>query len=436
MRLSRRHFLGGAAATVALPFLPSLFGRSAHAGEPGTAKRFMAFYVPCGIHMQRWTPSTTGADYQLTPILEPLSAVKQKLLVLSGLGNAPLKPEGAGDHAAGTAGFLTCRHIAKTSGESIRNGISIDQVFANALAEQTRIPSLQLGIDGGGGIGDCDSGYSCAYARNISWASETQPLPKTTNPKVVFDSLFDGFDPNATAEAIARRRKFRSSVLDYVNQDANSLKNKLGKTDQRKLDEYLTGVRSLEQRVQDATELACDPIERPGDNYTFPEHVKLMLDLTVMAFQCDVTRVVSFMLGNAGSGRSYEFIGVSGAHHQISHHQDLQENFDKLTAIDIWEVTQLAYLLERLDAIDEGGRSILDNSAIFFSSEIEDGNSHSHFNMPIVLAGGLGGDLPTGRHIKYGNKEPVANLFLRLAQGMGVPQGSFGDDGTAPLDLG
>ena len=431
-KLSRRWFLGGSAVALGLPAFESLMGKDAVAADPQAIKRFLAFYIPCGIHMAKWTPQATGPGYDLPEILAPLLPIQNKVAVVTGLANLPAKPDGPGDHASGTGAFLTCAHPYKTEGSDIKNGISVDQVAANALGDATRIASLQLGIDGGAGVGGCDSGYSCAYARNVSWASETQPLPKTVNPQVVFDQIFDGFDPTQSAEAKARTKKYRASILDYVHEEATSLSLKLGTKDKAKLDEYMTGVYELEQRIQNATEITCNIIDRPPDNLSYPEHVKMMCDLMVLAFQCDVTRVISFMLGNAGSGRNYDFIGVSGGHHQISHHQSLQENYDKLTQIDIWEVQQLVYLLTELDKIQEGTGTLLDNTCVFFSSEIEDGNSHAHTNLPVLLGGGV---LPTGQHFKVPDKTPLANLFIALLNAMGVPTSTFGDDGTAALDL-
>jgi len=436
MNVSRRAFLGGAGVLLALPALDSLVGHSAAADE-AVAKRILTFYVPCGIHMAKWTPALTGASYKLSPILSSLAKVQKKLLVLTNLDNQPAHPDGPGDHAGGTAGFLTCRHVVKTEGAGIKNGISMDQVAAETLKQSTRIASLQLGMDGGSSVGDCDSGYSCAYARNISWASETQPLPKTVSPQVVFDLLFDGFDPEATAADKARRLKYRTSILDYTLADAKRLHPKLGVTDRHKLDEYMTGVSELEKRIQKTNVgAACTTIPRPPEGLDYPEKVKLMLDLMVLAFQCDATRVISFMLGNAGSGRSYEFLGVTGGHHEISHHQGLQENFDKLEKIDTWEVAQYAYLLEKMDAIVEGnGMTMLDNSAVYFSSELEDGNAHRHTNLPVLLAGSGGGAWTTGQHIKYPDGPPLANLFITMLGGVGVPVSSFGDEGTGPLTL-
>lgn len=432
-RLGRRLFLGGAGAVVALPLLESAMPKLARAGDM-IPRRFLAFYVPNGIHMPAWTPQVVGADFELTPILSPLAALKNKLLVLTGLANKPARPDGPGDHASGTGAFLTARHPYKTEGADIKNGISLDQHAAATLGPLVRIPSMQLGIDGGDSAGDCDSGYSCAYARNISWASETQPLPKVVNPSVVYDQLFGGFDPDATAAELAKRKKYRTSVLDYVTGEAKSLSGKLGATDRAKLDEYLTGVYELGKKIEKlGTGPMCTAIPAPPSNLPFGEHVTMMSDLMVLAMQCDATRVLSFMMSNAGSGRSYEFIGVSGAHHEISHHQNVQENFDKLTLIDTWEVEQLAYLLGKMDAIDEGGATLLDNSVVFFSSEIEDGNSHSHDNMPILVAGTGGGKLASGRHLVFEGDRPVSDLFVSLLNALDLPDTSFGDDSTGPI---
>lgn len=429
--MNPRRFLGGAAALVTLPWLETF--AQARAVSP---KRFVAFYVPNGMHMAGFTPSTTGSDYALTPILAPLEAVRSKVLVLSGLANAPAHPDGPGDHAAGTAGFLTCRHVVKTDGAGIRNGASVDQIAARALGSKTRIASLQYGIDSGAGVGNCDSGYSCAYVRNISWASETQPLPKIVNPEAAFSALFDGADRRRSAAERARRQRDRSSVLDYVRGEAQGLLPALSRSDRLKLDEYLTGVRELERRVQGADSATCVAPSEPPASLPFPEHVHLMLDLTTLALQCDATRVVSFMLGNGGSTRSFEFLGVHGGHHDISHHQKRPENLEKLQTIDTWEVAQLAYLLGKMNAVDEGDGTLLDHSAVFFSSEIEDGDTHAHYNLPVIIGGGLSGTLPTGTHLRVAQQAPLSGLFLSLLAGLDVPTTRFGDDGARALDLG
>jgi hypothetical protein len=438
-KLSRRLFLGGAGAVLTLPFFESIMAKNVKAA-PNDIRRILAFYTPCGMHMANFTPAEQGDQYGLTKILEPLAPIRQKTLVLTGLANTPSRPDGPGDHAAGTSGFLTCRHVVKTEGANIKNGISVDQLAAAQIGGATRIPSMQIGIDGGSGAGDCDSGYSCAYARNISWASETQPLPKTVNPQVVWDILFGGFDPKATAEEQARQKMYRTSVLDYALGEVNSLSGKLGTTDKRKLDEYMTGVSELEKKIQKTgTGPVCTAIDRPPGDLPYPEHVKLMLDLITLAVQCDSTRVVTFMLGNAGSNRSYPFLYANGVpisqgHHEISHHQELQENYDKLTEIGRWEVEQFAYLLGKLDAIDEGnGITALDTSAVFFSSEIEDGNAHRHTNLPVLVGGSLGGTFKTGQHVIVPDQTPMANLFVSMLQGIGAPIDKFGDNSTGPL---
>lgn len=431
--LGRRAFLGGAGVALTLPWLESLQDKRAFAAD-GAPKRILAYYVPDGVHMPRWRPTVVGTNYDLPTILAPLGDLKAKVNVLSGLANRPAKPDGPGDHASGTGAFLTVAHPKKTQGADIQNGISMDQVAAGVLKEFTRIPSLQIGIDGGNGVGDCDSGYSCAYARNISWASSTQPLPKLTSPSAVFDQLFLGFDPGATAEELAKRRLYQTSVLDYVREDAKSLQSRLGSTDRAKLDQYLTGVDELEEKIaKAATGPVCEPIDRPQDPGDIVAHSEIMNRLMTLAFQCDATRVISFMLANAGSNRSYEFLGVSGGHHEISHHQDLQSNFDKLTTIDTWEVQQFANLLQMLDEVEDiDGKTLLDNSLLFFSSEISDGNRHNHNDMPILLAGSAGGAIQTGRHVVFEGEPSVAKLFVSMLNAVGVDANDFGDD-SGPL---
>jgi hypothetical protein len=432
-RLSRRAFLGGAGAVLALPWLESVLPRSARA-QAGAPTRFLGYYVPCGMRMQDWTPTATGANYDLPTILEPLLNIQGKVSVLTGLANQPARPDGPGDHASGTGAFLTCAHPFKTEGADIRNGISLDQRLADMLGGETSLRSLQIGIDGGSSAGDCDSGYSCAYARNISWSGPATPLPKLTDPSVVFDRLFAGFDAQETAADVERRLRQNGSVLDTMLADAEALSRRLGMRDQQKLDEYLTGVRELELRLTGgASGPACDPGARPGGDVAYVDHVKLMTDLTVLAFQCDVTRFATFMLGNAGSNRGYDFLGVSGGHHEISHHQGDATKLASLTTIGTWEVEQFAYLLERMDAVDEGGESMLDHSVVFYSSEIEDGDSHSHFNMPILLAGAGSGAFTPGRHITFPGEQSVGNLFVSILQAFGLPDTTFGDDGSGTL---
>ena len=375
-----------------------------------------------------------GAGYDLPLILEPLVDVQSEVSVLSKLANRPARPDGAGDHASGTGAFLTCAHPRKTEGADIENGISLDQHLANELGGETALRSLQLGIDGGSSAGGCDSGYSCAYARNVSWSGPATPLPKLTDPAIVFDRLFAGFDTEASAEEIARRQRQSSSLLDYVLGDARALSMRLGMSDRKKLDEYMTGVRELEMRIMSGgSGPTCDPGMRPTTDLGFEEHVRVMSDLMVLGMQCDVTRFMTFMLGNAASGRGYDFLGVTGGHHELSHHAQDPAKLDALTTIGTWEVEQFAYLLDKMSKVDEGGESLLDRSIVFFSSEIEDGDSHSHFNMPILLAGKAGGAFTPGRHIVFEDEPSVGNLFISIMQAFGLAEGTFGEDGTGPL---
>jgi len=439
--LSRRAFLGGAGAAIALPLLESVSPKLAFAAPGDVPTRQLFFYVPNGIHMPAWTPAETGANYTLTPTLRPLEPHRSKVLVLSGLGNAPAQVPVAGDHARGTGSFLTCRTVKHTEGDDIQNGISADQVAANAIGEATRYPSMQLGLEGGASVGGCDSGYSCAYSRNISWADASTPIAKTTNPQVVFDRLFAGFDPNDTAAEREKRKRYRTSILDYAVEDTKALQNRVSQRDSEKLDEYLTGIRELEVRIQNADDgPACDVPGRPVDDYDVPGHTRIMIDLMTLAFQCDQTRVMTFMLGNAGSNRrfdgflNYEGAPLSGQHHELSHHQGNAENQAKLQVINHWEVEQLAYLLEKFDSVtEEDGQTLLDHSLIVFSSEIEDGNSHRHFNLPVLLCGGGSGNIVSGRHLSYDNDEPIANLYISMLNATGVEATEFGADGTRPL---
>ncbi|NBD10242.1 MULTISPECIES: DUF1552 domain-containing protein [Corallococcus] len=431
--LSRRTVLRGMGTLLALPLLDVMRPRVARAAAPAP-RRFVTFYTPCGIHMPKWTPEAEGAGWGLTPTLASLAPVKNDVLVLSGLNNLPGKPDGDGHHAAATAAFLSCRKAYKTEGTNIRTGISMDQVLANSVGKATRFPSLELGIDQGKGIGNCDSGYACPYANNIAWAGPATPVPKETKPRAAFDRLFADFDPGATQAELAKRKAYGLSIIDTVRSDAKALEGKLGTTDRRKLDEYFTGVRELELRVNamDGIGPQCGAVAAPADTVDVREKTKAMLDLIVLAFQCDLTRTCTFMLGNARSERVYSFLGLSGEHHAYSHHQRAQANYDALAKIDKWEVEQFSYLLQRMKGVLEEGGTLLDHSVAYFSSEIADGNMHEHKNLPILLAGRAGGAISPGRHVRYPGV-PLANLYASLLTMLGVPTTTFGDDGTGPL---
>lgn len=433
--VDRRRFLGGGAAVVALPFLESLLPRAARAQTPSMPRRLIFYYVPNGINMATFKPTASGAGYPTPPMLMPLEALKADFSVISGLENAPARPDGPGDHAAGTASFITCAHANKSE-TVIQLGISADQVAAQAIGSATRIPSLQLGTSGGSGAGDCDSGYSCAYARNISWVDATTPLPKLTDPGKVFDQIFAGTNPAETAAAAAKRRAYDQSVLDLVIGDAKSLMPKLGKTDNVKVQQYLDGVREVEKRITTAppTGPQCTPGTRPASSSDFSTRINLMSDLMVLAMQCDATRIITFMMGNAGSGQTFPDLGISSGHHEISHHAGDATKIAQLAQIGQWEITKLAYLLTKMKAVTEGTSNMLYNSTLFFSSDISDGNRHNHDDMPIILAGHGAGALNPGRHVVFPTnmKQKVSNLLVTALGTVGITNPALGDS-TGPL---
>ena len=426
--MSRRAFLGGGAAvTIGLPFLESLVPRTARAQAAMAPKRIIFYYVPCGINGATrgdFWPSTTGKDYALTPMLKPLEALKSDFTFISGLENPLAKPDGPGDHASGTGAFITCAHPFKSQ-SLIMLAPSADQIAAAQIGKATRLPSMQIGIDGGSAAGDCDSGYSCAYARNISWSGPSTPLPKLTSAAQVFDQIFAGFDPTSTAAQRSLRQAYQKSVLDTATADAMSLQPKLGSSDKKKLDEYMTGVRELERQIEATrTSATCtQPATKPAATAVdYPSQVKVMSDLMVLAMQCDASRIFTFMLGNAGSNRTYAHLGITRGHHDISHHSSLPDNLASLQKIGTWEMEMLAYFLGKMKAVPEGAQNMLYNSSVFLSSEISDGNRHNHDDMPVILAGHGGGAFTPGQHIKYvpASKTKVGNLLTTMLGTVGV----------------
>lgn len=438
---SRRHFLRGLGAAIALPSLEVMGGFSKAAGAAGAAAaappvRMAFFFVPNGVNMDYWRPSAGGANFQLPEILSPLTPLKQDLLVLSGLTHdkSRANDDGGGDHARSGGVFLTGAQPLKSEGSEIRAGVSVDQYAASYLNGKTRFPSLELGTETGRPYGKCDTGYSCGYSNNISWKDETTPMPKMVNPREVFERLFANELGKEVAESQTLRRRYRKSILDFVLEDAKRLERKASTSDQQKLDEYLTSIREIEQRIERA--------EKPGSltdeliaNYQHPEgipdsaegHLRLLGDMLVLAFQTDVTRVATFMFANAGSNRAYREIGVQEGHHELSHHQNNVEKLDKIKEINRFHVQQFAYILERLKAIPEGDGTLLDHSMIVYGSAISDGNRHNHDDLPIILAGRGGGTIDTGRHVVYPRETPMCNLFNSMLDRVLVPVGLFGD---------
>jgi hypothetical protein len=432
--ISRRSLLQGLGVSLALPLLEAMGPRSLFAAETPTAPVRMAFmYVPNGVHMETWTPALEGTGYELPWTLEPLAALKSDINVLSGLTQqkAFANGDGGGDHARALATFLTGCQARKTDGADIRAGVSVDQLAAWEAGKFTRFPSLEIGCDPAAVSGSCDSGYSCAYSSNIAWKSESQPVPKEVDPRLVFERLFSNGRSGESEAARERREKYSKSVLDFVADDAKRLSSKISGTDRRKLDEYMTAVREVEQRVaksalmKDMPEVAAKkPAGVPSD---YAEHIRLLGDLMVLAFQTDTTRVSTFVFANEGSNRSYGFIGVPDGHHDLSHHESKEEKLEKIRKINRFHVEQFAYIVGRMKEIKEGEGTLLDNSMIVYGSGIGDGNRHNHDDLPVVMAGRAGGSIDTGRHIKYENGTPMTNLYLSMLDRMHAEVESLGD---------
>ncbi len=423
--ISRRTVLKGLGTAVALPLLDAMVPGPVWAGDKkGVPTRMVFVYVPNGKHMPDWTPAAVGEDWELPYIMEPLAPVKDRLLVLSRLAqhHARANGDGPGDHARALAAFLTGTQPRKTHGADIRAGVSVDQVAARRVGQRTKFPSLELGCDRGAQAGNCDSGYSCSYSTNISWRTESTPQAKEIDPRLAFDRLFAQGKPT---------EKYRASVLDVVLEDARDLKQKLGVGDQHKLEEYLTSVRELEKQIATATNQP--PQELPdypqpeGIPSDYEQHIRLMYDIMALALQADLTRVGTFVVANEGSNRSYSFIGVPDGHHDLSHHGGDQAKQMKIREINRFHVTQFAYFLEKLQALQEGERSLLDNSMVLYGSGIGDGNRHNHDDLPILLAGRGGDTIRTNRHLKLRRETPLNNLYLSMLDRMESSVNELGD---------
>lgn len=440
-QLSRRTVLRGLGTALTLPLLDAMSplretvaAEAASAAPANAAPLRTAFlYVPNGKHMPDWTPAQEGTGFELPWILEPLKDLQGDFSILSGLAQqkANANGDGPGDHARALATFLTGTQAKKTFGADIRAGVSVDQLAAAHVGRQTRFASLEIGADAGGQSGNCDSGYSCAYSANIAWRSETQPVPKETNPKLIFERLFTNGREGESDEARAKRERYNRSVLDFVQEDARRLQGELGASDRRKLDEYLNAVREIEQRIARAAK-ALDTqslgFTKPtGIPAGYEEHLRLLADLLVLAFQTDTTRVSSFVFANEGSNRSYAFMNVPEGHHDLSHHGRDKAKQDKIRQINRFHVTQLAYFLKKLKATKEGDSTLLDRSMIVYGSGIGDGDAHNHDNLPVLFAGRGGGAIQQGRHVKYSNGTPLTNLYLSMLDRLGAKVDKLGD---------
>lgn len=434
MKLSRRTILRGAGVSLGLPWLEAMAATGDSTGKPPI--RMAALYMPNGVNPWHWKPEGTGRDFQLSTTLKPLEDLKSQITVMTNLWNENSK--GGDGHYVKEAAWLTCQTIKKTPGEDIANGVSVDQLAAQRIAGQTPLPSLELGVTPVAVGVDAVVGYTRVYGSHIAWSSPTTPLARELNPKSVYERLF-----RAASGPQGNEAKMDALLLDRVLGDAKKLRSQVGTADRVRLDEYLSVMRSLEERVQRASNskertwkprAAMDPkaipTERPADH---AEHVRLMMDMIATAFQTDTTRIATFMFGNAVSNVSFRFLeGVSAGHHDVSHHQKNEDKLRQYERISRWHVEQYAYLLRRLQSMKEGESTVLDNSMILFGSALSDGDRHSPRNLPLVLGGNAGGRIDAGQHLVYAEDSPMANLYVSMLDAFGTPVERFADS-TGPL---
>jgi hypothetical protein len=428
--------LRGAGSAIALPLLDAM--RPALAAPAGVkqVRRVAVIYVPNGIVMKDWTPAQAGKDFSFTRILKPLEPFRDDIVLVSGLSNHAANKARGGGHAKASGSFLSATPPKYTAGADVRAGITFDQVAAKEWAAETRVPSLQLGCEDSRMVGNCDTGSSCAYTNSLSWKNPETPLAVEVNPRSVFERLFGTADPSLDPKTRARRALYRRSILDLTRENTQKLAADLGAADRRKIDEYLTAIREVEKRITASErDSRVPPVDKPsGIPFQFDEYVKLMYDLQTIAFQADLTRVSTMMLGREGSVRTYPEIGVPDPHHPLTHHRGHPDFIEKVTKINCFHVELFAYFVEKLKATQDGDGTLLDHSAILYGGALSDGNQHSNHDLPLLVAGHAGG-LRGGRHVQVTPRTPAANLFLNLLNSVGVPQESFGDS-TGRLDLG
>jgi len=439
---TRRSVLRGLGVSMALPWLESLATGGSHGSgtahasnrSESTPQRMAFIFVPNGVHLPNWTPKSVGYGYDLPKTLQPLAPVQDELMVLSGLTHdkGRANGDGAGDHARSASVFLTGAQPRKTAGQNIRSGVSVDQIAAQAAGHATRFASLELGCEAGRSAGNCDSGYSCAYSSNIAWSSASTPVGKETNPRSVFERLFSDSPGTARDKKAEQRERLKMSVLDFISDDARSLQKSMAVQDKRKLDEFLNGVREVEQRIERSTDdnhadVEFDYPPPPNTPRDYGEHLRLMCDMMVLAFQTDRTRIATCMFADAGSNRSYRNINVADGHHGLSHHRDDPAKLEKISKINQFHVAQLGYLLKKLKETPDGTSNLLDNSMICYGSAISDGNRHNNENLPILLAGKAGGLIDSGRHVQVAPETPMCNLFMSMLERFGTPVDFVGD---------
>jgi len=434
--ISRRSFLRGSGIALSLPLFEAMMPQSVIAAPSGSGPKRAAFlYVPNGIVHDAWKPATAGADYQLPYSLEPLAPIKQDVSVLTGLSQIPYPEKSGVGHARPTAALLTGVAVDK---DQVHAGQSVDQIIADKIGAETKLKSLELSINGSSLSGRCDGEYSCVYSSVLSYRNATSPLPTDPNPQSVFKRLFGDQQSASNPAEQTRQQLLRKSVLDSVLEDARRLHRDLGKSDQGKLDEYLYSVRELERRVQrmSSTTPAGErpnihlPDQTPRD---YAEHVQLMGDLMVLAFQTDTTRVCTFMFGQAAGGQTYPMLGIREGHHELSHHGNDEEKLAKLRKIDRYNVSLFAYIVSRMKETPEGDKTLLDNSLVYYGGALGNANAHTPFDLPVLLAGRGGNTIEQGRHIKLPLDTPLNNLWVTVLNAMDTPTPSFGNStGSIP----
>jgi hypothetical protein len=438
--IPRRTFLRGIGATIALPLLDGMVPAMAAVGDSAAKlpNRLSIVYAPTGIIMDKWTPDEDGAGFQLKPILEPLTPFRDRLLMLSGLNQneARQRPgDPGGDHSRASAVFLTGVH--PKYGAEVGVGTSVDQIAAKELGKTTSLASLELTLDPPALVGECDTGYSCAYKNTLSWRTPTTPMPMENQPRAVFERLFGDSNSTDPAERLARIRRDRS-ILDAVTRDVSRLTTGLSSNDRTKLAEWLDAIREVEQRIQIAEEQSSrelPTLERPaGVPPTFAEHAKLMFDMQVLAYQSDLTRVITFQMAQEGNNRSYPEIGIPDQHHPLTHHRYDPMKVEKVAKINTYHAEMFAYYLDKLQNTPDGDGSLLDHLMILYGSGMSDANVHSVQNLPIMLVGEVNGRIKTGRHLRYPKDTPLTNLFLTMLERLDVPVDNLGDS-TGKLEL-
>jgi Protein of unknown function (DUF1552) len=443
MRLPRRTFLRGAGVALALPFLDAMVPALASAAASGPIRRAGFLYLPDGMAIgstgiNYWTPKGEGTSFELSPILSPLDPFRDRLTVVSGLSHrqADAAGDGNGDHTRGTATWLNGTRPKFTQGADVQAGTTVDQVAAREIGNDTPLPSLELGLDHNFVVGNCENGYSCVYMNTLAWRTPTTPLPTENNPRVVFERLFG--DGGTAAERLGQMRRNRS-LLDALTDQIGRLRKRLGAEDSSTVSDYVDTIREVERRIQRAEASAARPdlpiVDRPiGIPEKYDDHIRLMFDLLCLAYQADLTRVFTFMIGREISPRTFPEIGVPEPHHGLSHHRDDAGTLAKFAKVNTYQMTQFAYFLDKLRSTREGDGNLLDHSLLLYGGGLSNPNEHSHINLPLVLLGGAGGRVRGGRHLRYPIDTPMANLLVAMLDRVGVSVERLGDS-TGKLDV-